>query len=97
MQPLQASVLGMKIWDISPDASQLLMFKADPNDETSRGSIWTIPVLGGSPRRLGNLMARGASSSPDGHSLVYADLNSVFCQRCERRKFQKNLGCELPG
>jgi dipeptidyl aminopeptidase/acylaminoacyl peptidase len=78
MQPLQASVLGMKIWDISPDASQLLMFKADPNDETSRGSIWTIPVLGGSPRRLGNLMARGASSSPDGHSLVYADLNSVF-------------------
>jgi Tol biopolymer transport system component len=78
VQPLQASVLGMKIWDISPDASQLMMFKADLNDETSRGSIWAIPVLGDSPRRLGNLMARGASWSPDGHSLVYADLNSVF-------------------
>ena len=78
MQPLQASVFGMKIWDISPDASQLLMFKPDLNDETDRGSIWTIPVLGGSPRRLGNLMARGASWSPDGRSLVYADLNSVF-------------------
>jgi Tol biopolymer transport system component len=78
VQPLQGSVLGMKIWDISPDASQLMMFKPDLNDETDRGSIWTIPVLGGSPRRLGNQLARGASWSPDGRSLVYVDLNSVF-------------------
>ena len=78
MQPLQASVFGMKIWDISPDASQLLTFKPDLNDETGRGTLWTIPVLGGSPRRLGNHLALGASWSPDGHSLVYADLNSVF-------------------
>jgi Tol biopolymer transport system component len=78
MQPLQASVLGMKIWDISPDASQLLMSEDDLNEETSRGSMWTIPVLGGSPRRLGNQLARGASWSPDGRSLVYTDLNSVF-------------------
>jgi serine/threonine protein kinase/Tol biopolymer transport system component len=78
VQPLQASVSEMKIWDISPDASQLMMFKPDLNDESLRGSMWTIPVLGGSPRRLGNVMARGASWSPDGRSLVYADLNSVF-------------------
>ncbi|WP_348263955.1 protein kinase [Telmatobacter sp. DSM 110680] len=78
MQPLQASVSGMKIIDVSPDASQLMMFKGDLNDETDRGSIWTIPVLGGSPRRLGNLMARGASWSPNGNSIVYADLNSIF-------------------
>ena len=63
MQPLQASVSGMKIMDISPDASQLLMFKPDLNDETGRGTLWTIPVLGGSPRRLGNHLARGASWS----------------------------------
>ena len=78
MQPLQASVSGMRISGISHDASQLMMFKPDVNDETSRGSMWTIPVLGGSPRRLGNLMARGASWSPDGRSLAYSDLNSVF-------------------
>jgi eukaryotic-like serine/threonine-protein kinase len=78
MQPLQASVSEMKIMDISPDASQLMMFKPDLNDESGRGSIWAIPVLGGSPQRLGNHLARGASWSPDGHSLVYADLNSVF-------------------
>lgn len=78
MQPLQSSVSEMKIWDISPDASQLMMYKRDVNDETGRGSIWTIPVLGGSVRRLGSLTALGASWSPDGRSLVYADLNSVF-------------------
>ena len=78
LQPMQTSISEMKIVDISPDASQLMMFKADVNDETERGSLWTIPVLGGSPRRLGNYMARGASWSPDGRSLVYADLNSVF-------------------
>jgi serine/threonine protein kinase/Tol biopolymer transport system component len=77
-QSLQASALGMRILDISPDASQLMMLKADLNDETDRGSIWTIPVLGGTPRRLGNLTARGASWSPDGRSIVYADSNSVF-------------------
>ena len=78
MQPLQASLFGMKFLDISPDASQLLMLKPDLNDETGRGSIWAIPVLGGPPRKLGNLLARGASWSPDGRSLGYADLNSVF-------------------
>ena len=78
MEPMPAPVLGMRILDISPDASQLMLLKPDPNDESIRGSIWTIPVLGGSPRRLGNLTARGASWSPDGRWLVYADLNSVF-------------------
>jgi serine/threonine protein kinase/Tol biopolymer transport system component len=78
LQPLPVSVSEMKIWDISPDASQLMMFKPDVNDESARGSSWTIPVVGGSPRRLGNQLVRGASWSPDGHSLVYVDLNSVF-------------------
>jgi len=78
MQPLQASVSAMKILDISPDASQLMMLKQELNDETGRGSIWTIPVLGGSPRRLGTQTARGASWSRDGRSVVYSDLNSVF-------------------
>jgi eukaryotic-like serine/threonine-protein kinase len=75
---MRASFSGMKILDISPDASELLAWKPDLNDETSRGSLWTVPVLGGTPRRLGNQLARGASWSPDGRLIVYADLNSVL-------------------
>jgi serine/threonine protein kinase len=76
--PLRASLSGMRIMDISPDASELLAWKVDLNDETGRGSLWTVPVLGGTPNRLGNQLARGVSWSPDGRSIVYADLTSVL-------------------
>ena len=76
--PMRASLSGMKIFDISPDASELLAWKQDLNDESNRGSLWTVPILGGYPRRLGNQLARGARWSPDGHSIVYADSNSIF-------------------
>jgi serine/threonine protein kinase len=76
--PTRASLSGMVISDISPDASEFLALKADINDETGRGSLWTVPVLGGAPRRLGNQTARGASWSPDGRLIACAELNSVL-------------------
>src|ERR1700728_954296 len=76
--PIRASLTGMTILDISPDASEVLALKQDFNDQSGRGSIWTVPVLGGYPRKLGNQMARDASWSPDGRSIVYADLSSVL-------------------
>ena len=76
--PVRASLSGMSIFDISPDASELLAWQQDFNDESGRGWLWTVPVLGGAPRRLGNQLARGANWSPDGRLIVYADLNSVL-------------------
>jgi len=76
--PLRASVSGMGMMDISPDGSEMLALKEDLNDETRRGSLWSVPVLGGYPRMLGNQTARGADWSADGRMLAYADLNSVY-------------------
>ena len=78
--PLRASIPGMGMLDISPDGSELLAWKNELslNDETGRGSLWLVPVLGGYPRKLGNQIARGAHWSADGSSIVYADLDSVF-------------------
>ncbi|MGH9546092.1 MAG: protein kinase domain-containing protein [Terriglobales bacterium] len=76
--PLRASVVGMSMLDISPDASEMLALKPDLNDETGRGSIWSVPVLGGYPRKLGNQIAQDARWSPDGRSIVYVDQNSVY-------------------
>jgi eukaryotic-like serine/threonine-protein kinase len=76
--PLRASISGMQMMDISPDGSQLLALQRDLNDETSRGSLWSVPVLGGYPRMLGSQTARGAEWSADGRLIVYADLTSVF-------------------
>ncbi|HTV55906.1 MAG TPA: protein kinase, partial [Terriglobia bacterium] len=76
--PLRAFTSGMQMLDISPDASEMLALKPDLNNEVSQGSIWTIPVLGGYPRRLGSQIAQDAHWSPDGRSIVYASLNSIY-------------------
>ncbi len=74
---LRASAAG-RMMDISPDGSEMLAWRNDPSDETGRGSLWSVPVLGGYPRMLGNQIARSAHWSADGRMLVYADLNSVY-------------------
>jgi Tol biopolymer transport system component len=89
MAPLRASVSGLTMLDISPDASEMLALKRDPNDDTNRGSLWSVPVLGGSPRMLGNQTARSAHWSPDGRSLVYADVNSIFVSRGDGANVRK--------
>lgn len=75
---LSAEIAGMTILDISPDGSELLLWQDDLNDETQRGSVWTMPVLGGAAKRLGNVTARGASYSPDGKLIAFNEKQSVY-------------------
>jgi serine/threonine protein kinase len=76
--PLRAAIGKMNILDISPDGSEFLLLQSDLNDETQRGTIWTMPVLGGAAKRLGNITARGASYSPDGKRIAFNEKESVF-------------------
>ena len=68
----------MSILDISPDGAEFLLLQSDLNDETQRGTIWTMPVLGGAAKRLGNITARGASYSPDGKLIAFNEKESVY-------------------
>ena len=62
------------VFDISPDGSALLMNTARG---TSRdGPLWTVPVLGGTPRRLGNLEGHAGAWSPDRKSIAYGKGNA---------------------
>src|SRR5271170_647610 len=47
MAPLRAAIGAMIILDISPDGSEFLLLQNDLNDETRRGTLWAMPVLGG--------------------------------------------------
>jgi eukaryotic-like serine/threonine-protein kinase len=76
--PLRATIGSMSILDISPDGSEFLLLQSDLNDETQRGTIWTMPVLGGAAKRLGNITARGASYSPDGKLIAFNEKESVY-------------------
>jgi Tol biopolymer transport system component len=76
--PLRAAIGTMSILDISPDGSEFLLLQSDLNDETQRGTIWTMSVLGGAAKRLGNITGRGASYSPDGKLIAFNEKESVY-------------------
>jgi eukaryotic-like serine/threonine-protein kinase len=62
----------MSLLAVSPDGATLLV--ADEVGQTAfHGPLWGVPVLGGSPRRLGEAAGQAAAWSPDGQTMVYAD------------------------
>src|SRR5207302_7424849 len=67
------------VFDISPDGSVLLMSTA--LGTSGDGPLWTGPVLGGTPRRLGNLEGHGGAWSPDRKSIAYCKGNEYSWRR----------------
>ncbi len=66
---------------VSPDGANLLL--ADQPAGIFKGPLWSLPVLGGSPRRLGDAVGQGAAWSPDGQKLVYATDNELFLAKAD--------------
>jgi serine/threonine protein kinase/Tol biopolymer transport system component len=62
--------------DLSRDRSRLLVLSKAFVPEGN--AAWTLPVLGGSARRLGNLVATDASWSVDGARLVYSSGKEIY-------------------
>lgn len=57
---------------VSADGAKLVV--ADEVGQTAfHGPLWEVPVLGGSPRRLGEAAGQAAAWSPDGQTILYAD------------------------
>ena len=75
--PVSVPSPNMTLLAVSPDGSTLLV--DDEIGQTAfRGSLWALPVLGGSPRRLGDAAGEAADWSPDGQNIVYADGHDLF-------------------
>jgi len=67
----------MSLLAVSPDGATLLV--ADEVGQTAtHGPLWAVPVLGGSPRKLGDADGQAAAWSPDGQRIVYADGPDLF-------------------
>jgi serine/threonine protein kinase/Tol biopolymer transport system component len=81
--PIPTSLLGLgdpgwrDLFDISPDGSELLL-PTFLHGLTPEGPLWTLPVLGGSPRRLGDLEGHSAAWSPDGNRIAYSKGNEIL-------------------
>jgi eukaryotic-like serine/threonine-protein kinase len=68
--PLPVPFDGSVILDISPSASELLV--------VSDNALWAVPVLGGSPRRLGSVKSVFAAWSPDAKELLFAQGSGLY-------------------
>ena len=76
--PVRMPIHNPIVTDISPDRSELLVASCVGLYQQDC-PLWILPVLGRSPRRLGNILASpGAAWSPDGKEVVYAQGNSLY-------------------
>ena len=100
--PITAPSLSMQILNVSADGSSLLV--ADALSALARngepgaafdGPLWALPVLGGSPRRLGETVGHAGAWSPEGKRLVYAKGNELFVAK--RDGSESRSLCSTPG
>jgi eukaryotic-like serine/threonine-protein kinase len=75
--PVPSDLAGMRIVDISPDASTLLAIQPLLTNELGIGALWSVATVAGTPKRLGNITAETASWSPDGRSIAFTRLDSL--------------------
>jgi eukaryotic-like serine/threonine-protein kinase len=80
---------GMVPITLSPDGSEFLVIEG--HGSPPRGPLFAIPVLGGSPRRLGETTGETAALSPNGKMLVYSDLSSLFVAKADGTESRKVL------
>jgi len=68
-------------FDVSPDGALLLMNTA--RGTSLDGPLWSVPVVGGSPHRLGSLEGHSGSWSPDGSRLIVGKGNDIFLAKSD--------------
>jgi len=93
--PMRILDPGMKMLDISADASKVVALKPSLNDETGRGTLWEAPILGGTPRKLSDHLAQVARWSPDGRSIAFMDRQSLYL--CDADGTNERKIWEAPG
>jgi Tol biopolymer transport system component/predicted Ser/Thr protein kinase len=77
---------------LSPSKSELLLLGPPENTKaTDDGGLWTMPVLGGQARRIGDIVALDATWSPDGASIYYTAGQDIWVARSDGSQVRKIL------
>jgi eukaryotic-like serine/threonine-protein kinase len=91
-EPKKLSILpslNMVPVDLSPDGSELLV--VDGQGAPPKGPLWSLPILGGSPRRLAETVGETGAWSPDGKMLSYTNLSDLFVAKADGTESRKLL------
>jgi Tol biopolymer transport system component/DNA-binding winged helix-turn-helix (wHTH) protein len=79
-QPVPSPFHNVRILDLSPDQSEFLV--APFSARTPNLEFWTLPVVGGSPRRLGGAIGDDGAFSRDGQRIAYSSADGIYiCSR----------------
>ncbi len=81
MQLPPLSFNSPQAFSLSPDGSQLLVM--DGHGVPPSGPLWSVPVVGGSPRKLGDIAGQGGAWSADGKFIAYSNGNSLFTAKAD--------------
>jgi len=91
--PISTPFQNTSVLDISPDRTELLLgssVSAEPE-----GPLWTLPTLGGSPRRLGEILCHDAAWGPNGKTILYAKSQDLYVAGSDGSQSRRLVG--LPG
>jgi serine/threonine protein kinase/Tol biopolymer transport system component len=67
---------NVSVLDSSPNGTELLV--ASWIGTEPEAPLWVAPALGGSPRRLGDVLGHAATWTPDGQQIVYARGSDLY-------------------
>src|SRR6266446_186011 len=73
--------------DISSTGSELLVGSAAGTE--TEYPLWILPALGGSSRRLGDVLAHDGAWSPDGQGIVYANGEDLYLAKSDGTESRK--------
>jgi Tol biopolymer transport system component/predicted Ser/Thr protein kinase len=74
--------------DISPKGSELLVGSSNPQSPYD-SLLWIVPLPGGSPRRLADLVGQDGTWSPDGLGIFYARGSDLYSARTDGSEASK--------
>jgi eukaryotic-like serine/threonine-protein kinase len=75
--PFQNNIL----LDISPTGSELLVGSIVGTE--TEYPLWVLPILGGSPRRLGDVVAHAGAWAPEGQEIVFANAADLYLAKSD--------------
>jgi DNA-binding winged-HTH domains len=78
---------NVEVGDIASNRSDLLLQTFIAGE--SEMPIWILPALGGVPRRLGDVLGRDATWSPNGQRIAYAKGHELYVCKADGTEAQK--------
>jgi eukaryotic-like serine/threonine-protein kinase len=85
--PISTPFQNANLFDISPMGSELLVGSSVGSE--AEFPLWVLPPLGGSPHRLGDIVAHDGAWSPDGEKIVYTNGADLFLAKSDGTESRK--------